>query len=240
MIPGEIFPPEVRATCHGISAASGKLGAATGAYFFPLILGQDQFGHPTQDGIRRCMLICSIVAFIGAIVTVFFIPSYDAFLLSSEGSYIPLDYACLHPKGFKPLPRSDSIGELFSAAMKNRNQMKQNRESFESGGDDDYDGDEGDETDSMKGDRALSNSNGRLKSNHSNNGQMRWGNRNNHNNNNNKDRMHQIVYSSHEYSMDELESNKNTIFMERNRHSSNDDLPESIKKTPSKSILKKY
>lgn len=26
VVPGEIFPPEVKATCHGISAACGKLG----------------------------------------------------------------------------------------------------------------------------------------------------------------------------------------------------------------------
>lgn len=38
VIPGEIYPAEVRATCHGLSAASGKLGAAAGAYFFPMLL----------------------------------------------------------------------------------------------------------------------------------------------------------------------------------------------------------
>lgn len=27
IIPGEVFPTKYRATCHGISAASGKLGA---------------------------------------------------------------------------------------------------------------------------------------------------------------------------------------------------------------------
>lgn len=27
IIPGEVFPTRVRSTCHGISAASGKLGA---------------------------------------------------------------------------------------------------------------------------------------------------------------------------------------------------------------------
>jgi PHS family inorganic phosphate transporter-like MFS transporter len=30
VIPGEVFPTSARATCHGISAASGKLGAVAG------------------------------------------------------------------------------------------------------------------------------------------------------------------------------------------------------------------
>lgn len=32
IIPGEIFPPEVKATCHGLSAASGKLGTFVPEY----------------------------------------------------------------------------------------------------------------------------------------------------------------------------------------------------------------
>eukprot|EP01036_Dinobryon_divergens_P057996 gene57996-77393_t len=61
----EIFPSEVRATCHGVSAASGKLGAAFGAYFFPLLLGPGGAAHPTNEGLENCMLICSFVAFLG-------------------------------------------------------------------------------------------------------------------------------------------------------------------------------
>lgn len=34
MLPGEVFPTEVRATCHGVSAAVGKAGALlAGAWF---------------------------------------------------------------------------------------------------------------------------------------------------------------------------------------------------------------
>jgi MFS family permease len=36
--PAEIFPVEVRTTAHGISAATGKLGAFAGAYLFPDML----------------------------------------------------------------------------------------------------------------------------------------------------------------------------------------------------------
>eukprot|EP00438_Fugacium_kawagutii_P012900 Skav204574 [mRNA] locus=scaffold2218:222481:228735:- [translate_table: standard] len=37
VLPAEIFPTCVRATCHGISAASGKLGAFLGTAAFPLV-----------------------------------------------------------------------------------------------------------------------------------------------------------------------------------------------------------
>ena len=40
LIPGEIFPVKVRATCHGISAASGKVGAVFGSMGFGLLLAQ--------------------------------------------------------------------------------------------------------------------------------------------------------------------------------------------------------
>ena len=41
VVPAEIFPARLRSTCHGISAASGKLGAIVGAYGF-LYLAQNQ------------------------------------------------------------------------------------------------------------------------------------------------------------------------------------------------------
>jgi len=97
VIPGEIFPAEVRATCHGVSAASGKLGAATGAYVFPLLLGPGGASDPTMEGIRYTMLLCAIVAICGAIVTYLFIPSYNADMLVSESKYLALEQECLRP-----------------------------------------------------------------------------------------------------------------------------------------------
>lgn len=34
LVPPCALPPEYRATCHGLSAASGKLGAIVGAFGF--------------------------------------------------------------------------------------------------------------------------------------------------------------------------------------------------------------
>lgn len=96
VIPGEIYPTEVRATCHGLSAASGKLGAATGAYFFPLLLGPQGALNPTPQGMKNAMFMCSFVAFLGVLVTWFLTPNYDSQKLEDE-VYLALDFACLRP-----------------------------------------------------------------------------------------------------------------------------------------------
>ncbi|KAL0296125.1 UNVERIFIED_CONTAM: putative inorganic phosphate transporter 1-7 [Sesamum radiatum] len=49
VVPAEIFPARLRSTCHGISAAAGKLGAIIGAFGF-LYLAQN------QDKKKRCRL----------------------------------------------------------------------------------------------------------------------------------------------------------------------------------------
>jgi MFS family permease len=101
VIPGEIYPAEVRATCHGFSAASGKLGAATGAYLFPLILGPAGSSHPTREGMISAMYACAMVAVAGLIVTNLLIPSYSGLTLETIGdsgnNYIKLDYSWFWP-----------------------------------------------------------------------------------------------------------------------------------------------
>ena len=80
-----------------MSAACGKLGAATGAFFFPLILGPAGSSHPTNAGLRTSMFLCSGIAFLGAVVTYFFTPRYGASELESEDSYLMLEHPCLVP-----------------------------------------------------------------------------------------------------------------------------------------------
>lgn len=92
VIPGEIYPAEVRATCHGVSAASGKLGAAAGAYFFPILINASG-----ENGLKNCMLLCSFVAILGAVVTTFFIPRYSGIELEQEDVYLALEHSCLKP-----------------------------------------------------------------------------------------------------------------------------------------------
>lgn len=59
----ESFPATIRSTCSGISAALGKLGAVVGAYGMSPIL--DAYD------LKTVFIICGIISFAGAIVTIF-------------------------------------------------------------------------------------------------------------------------------------------------------------------------
>jgi len=64
IIPAEVYPTLIRATCHGLSAASGKMGAVIGTVAFT----------PLQQalGLGPLLIICASVAVIGAVVTLLF------------------------------------------------------------------------------------------------------------------------------------------------------------------------
>lgn len=69
IIPGEIFPSSVRATCHGASAAAGKLGAFVGLYGFPAVT--------TAIGKQGTFFIGGALLATGALLTTVLTPSYD-------------------------------------------------------------------------------------------------------------------------------------------------------------------
>ncbi|KAJ9169605.1 hypothetical protein P3X46_017774 [Hevea brasiliensis] len=78
VVPAEIFPARLRSTCHGISAASGKLGAIVGAFGF-LYLAQNQdkskadAGYPAGIGVRNSLLALGVINFLGMLFT-FLVP----------------------------------------------------------------------------------------------------------------------------------------------------------------------
>lgn len=78
VVPAEIFPARFRSTCHGLSAASGKLGAIVGAFGF-LYLAQNQdkakadAGYPAGIGVRNSLLVLGVVNFLGLLFT-FLVP----------------------------------------------------------------------------------------------------------------------------------------------------------------------
>jgi len=72
VVPGEIYPTRIKASCHGLSAASGKFGAALGTFCFPYL----DLGH--ASGLKTAMLACSSVAVFGFLCTVLLTPAYDA------------------------------------------------------------------------------------------------------------------------------------------------------------------
>lgn len=74
IIPSIVFPTEQRATCHGISAAAGKLGAILGAQLFlSLTDSYCDEDHCTDDatetqrnaGLQTTFLVCGILSMMG-------------------------------------------------------------------------------------------------------------------------------------------------------------------------------
>ena len=43
LLPGEVFPTDIRATCHGISAATGKVGALVAGIWFAYLTNAGKF-----------------------------------------------------------------------------------------------------------------------------------------------------------------------------------------------------
>ncbi|KAL5713818.1 Inorganic phosphate transporter 1-4 [Ranunculus cassubicifolius] len=74
IVPAEIFPARFRSTCHGISAAAGKLGAIIGAFGF-LYLAQNQdkskadAGYGAGIGMRNSLIILGVINLIGMFCT---------------------------------------------------------------------------------------------------------------------------------------------------------------------------
>merc|ERR1712216_686371 len=68
MIPAEIFPTAIRASCHGISAAGGKLGAFVGAFLLP----------PFQEafGVQTLLMTCCVLSLAGVLITLTLTPPY--------------------------------------------------------------------------------------------------------------------------------------------------------------------
>ena len=61
LIPSEIYPTNIRARAHGISAATGKVGAFVGAFFMPFMLN--------KVGLAFTMEMFSLISLLGILVT---------------------------------------------------------------------------------------------------------------------------------------------------------------------------
>ncbi|XP_054794504.1 inorganic phosphate transporter 1-4-like [Prosopis cineraria] len=78
VVPAEIFPARFRSTCHGISSASGKLGAIVGAFGF-LALSQSQdpskvdAGYRPGIGVKNSLLVLGAINALGFALT-FLVP----------------------------------------------------------------------------------------------------------------------------------------------------------------------
>ena len=66
LLPTEVFPTKIRGLGHGLSAAAGKVGAAIGVFFLPLILA--------KIGIAPTFGILGAVSLAGALLTILAVP----------------------------------------------------------------------------------------------------------------------------------------------------------------------
>ena len=68
IVPAEVFPSRVRGFAHGVSAATGKLGAILSALLFNYLSG------PTILGLANVLWIFFACNILGALTTYFLIP----------------------------------------------------------------------------------------------------------------------------------------------------------------------
>lgn len=70
IVPAEAFPTAARATCHGISAASGKIGAAVGAAAMaPLLTAYGTSDSEKNQGLVVVLAICAALGALGTVWT---------------------------------------------------------------------------------------------------------------------------------------------------------------------------
>merc|ERR1712232_972086 len=86
IIPGEIFPTSVRASCHGASSASGKVGAFVGIYFMPVVQSQLK-----NSGM---LILGGILLLVSMLLTCIFIPPYTEETLSRLRAATKTDISC--------------------------------------------------------------------------------------------------------------------------------------------------
>jgi PHS family inorganic phosphate transporter-like MFS transporter len=83
IVPAELFPAHYRGTCHGISAASGKLGAIVGAFGFLYSSQPIPFGI----GLQQSLGILAATNFCGLIVTLILTPETKGRTLEDLNGY---------------------------------------------------------------------------------------------------------------------------------------------------------
>eukprot|EP00123_Amoebidium_parasiticum_P016714 comp23557_c0_seq1/m.39786 comp23557_c0_seq1/g.39786 ORF comp23557_c0_seq1/g.39786 comp23557_c0_seq1/m.39786 type:complete len:495 (-) comp23557_c0_seq1:405-1889(-) len=69
VIPGEFFPTQVKATCHGFAAAMGKVGAGIAGLTYPIV--SDKYG-------LRAVMFFSASAMAAGAISTFLVPKYTA------------------------------------------------------------------------------------------------------------------------------------------------------------------
>lgn len=74
IIPGEVFPTKVRASAHGISAASGKLGAIIASFAFNVLVEVNDTKPGEHAFLPETLGIFAAIMFLGLLVTILWVP----------------------------------------------------------------------------------------------------------------------------------------------------------------------
>ena len=75
MLPAELFPTRYRASCHGLSAAAGKLGSILVQVFSTYYrIGSSSPGDAETERYGKILLVFSAIMVVGALVTHFMVP----------------------------------------------------------------------------------------------------------------------------------------------------------------------
>jgi PHS family inorganic phosphate transporter-like MFS transporter len=84
ILPAETFPPHLRTTLNGFSAACGKAGATLGSATFKLLVADKSFG------LGKTLILCAAVSLLGLLLTFGFVEDRRGKGMEGEGAPPPL------------------------------------------------------------------------------------------------------------------------------------------------------
>jgi phosphate:H+ symporter len=127
IIPGEVFPTKVRASAHGISAASGKAGAIIASFAFNVLVETGDTYPGELAFLPQTLGIFAGVMFLGLVVTILLIPEskgkdLEEFEEDYIGTAIP-EIELVEPSS-NPNSASNSTSVQSVAADENANHLK--------------------------------------------------------------------------------------------------------------------
>jgi MFS family permease len=117
LLPGEVFPTDIRATCHGISAATGKVGALVAGIWFAYLTNAGKF------------YVAAFFNLAGLVLTILFVPNimtldlregdrrFDALMSGNPAAYTG---DAVHPKNLSLFERWIGYGKYYNAEADTR------------------------------------------------------------------------------------------------------------------------
>ncbi|KAG6587227.1 putative inorganic phosphate transporter [Phytophthora cinnamomi] len=108
VLPTEMYPTPIRSTCHGISAAAGKGGAAIGSFGFSIWVENESFGY---DG--AFYTFCAI-AFVSIPLTWFCVFDNNVPIEEMDAEFLPVFWKCVKMEGRPPNQARAPYASLLS------------------------------------------------------------------------------------------------------------------------------